>query len=179
MALTKVVVFDENLYRPTGQVGKWMTKLTTRFGMEARIAAPKRSGRLVSGIETGVNQVGVRQLQGTISSTAPHTRYVIHGTGFPVKGRAGRIYSRRGFARAQQGFTVRRQFFDNNPRDRNTARGKPLPGTFLAVGKQSLYPPIRRMTVVSGQEPNNFLALAWRRTARDHKVLRGLNMPTI
>lgn len=170
--VTAVMIYDQSLYRPSGLVGRWMTKLTTRLVLETKRAAPKRSGRLANSVEGDTHLITPKIIDGHVSASAPYLGYVLHGT-------TGPIMSRRGWARAKMGLSPRKQFFDIKKRDRNTPRGKPLPGTRLAVGKQGLYPPIIRVTEVEGQSANNFFALAWRRAAQDHRVLRGVTPPAL
>lgn len=178
-ALVSTVLFTDRLFRaPASMVPRYVRGITLRFSREAKRLAPVRSGELRKSIRAGTPRNMTRKIVvGTIAVSAPHTMYVLRGTGWPVRGHSGRIYSRRGFARAQRGLSPRKQFFDVKGRDRTTPRGKPLPGTILKVGKQRLYPPITEVTSVRGQEPNNFLERAWRATAADHKVIRGIRFP--
>lgn len=171
-------MFDAAIYRPNALVGKWMGIMTAAFVGHAIRYAPARRGTLKAGIHGFSRQVGPKQVEGLIASDAKHTMYVLRGTGFPVKGRAGRIYTTRGFSRLGRGLPMTKKFFDVRKKgDRATKPGGLLPGTLLHVGKQSLYPPITKVTVVSGQEPNNFLERAWRATARNHRSIRGVTFP--
>lgn len=174
-----IIITDSKIYRkPTGMVAVWMEKMSIRFGNEARKYAPMRSGQLKAGIHSSTHQVGPKQIELVVESTAPHTMYVLRGTGFPVRGRAGRIYSTRGFARVIRGQPLTKRFFDiRSKADRKTKRGSLLPGTTLAVGKQHLYPPVTVVPSVSGQEPNDFMERAWRATARYHRSIRGIPFP--
>lgn len=184
-SLSTVVVFDELLYRPGGQVHRWMTLLTGHFETHAKHEAPVRSGELRAGIHSHAEPVGVRQMRGTIASEAEHTMFVLRGTGHPVKGRGGNIYARRvwaaggdesaaytelwGYRDPQTGVFSRRRI-PGVRRERHIVRKR---GFFMAFGPDE-YGPKVISPVVAGQEPNNFLFKAWRLTARTHPSIRGL-----
>lgn len=155
----KVVVFDERLYHAHGEVYDWCHKITTAFTAFAVHYAPVRSGRLVAGIHGHVRQIGPRQVQGTIESTAPHTFYVLRGTKGPIMtdqafanpgGATKVVHGPDGFER-----TVR------------------VPGYWMPIPAWGGYRK-RYAVSVSGQRPNNFLLKAWRATARNHKAIRGV-----
>jgi hypothetical protein len=183
--LGAVVVFDELLYKPGGQVHRWMTLLCHHFEEHAKVAAPERSGELRAGIRSHAEPVGAHQMRGTIESNAPHSLYVLRGTGHPVRGRAGSIYSRRVWA---NGGDPEAAYLERwGYRDPNTGKvsNKRIPGVrrelhrvrkkgfFMRFGPDE-YGPKVITPVVSGQEPNNFLFTAWRATARTHPSIRGL-----
>jgi len=185
-SITSVVIFDENLYRPTGLVGKWMTKVTTRFVAEAMAAAPVDTGELVAGISGDTNRLGPRQIQGTISSSAPHTMWVIRGTGFPVKGSEGRIYTTKGFVTRDKadayvslwGHTPRGGKFTRYGRGDKTGPGRRMKTQVRKKGYWLRLPfpsrsggPVFAFSV-AGQEPNNFLFEAWKRTGYTHSAIR-------
>lgn len=193
--LTEVVIFDEHLYRPTGLVGFWMNKVTTRFGVEARAHAPVDTGELVAGISTASRQIGVRLVQGTITSNAPHTMWVIRGTGFPVKGHEGRIYTTKGFVTRDimdayvslWGVQRRGEKFTRKGRGDRSGPGRRQQHLVRKKGYWLRLPfpsrgggPIMTFSV-RGQEPNNFLYAAWRATARTHSAIgrRGAAFPEL
>jgi hypothetical protein len=184
-ALETVVVFDEVLYKPGGQVNRWMTLLCHHFEGHAIHSAPYRTGDLRAGIHSHAEPVGVRQMLGTIASESEHTMYVLRGTGHPVKGRGGSIYARRVWAKGgdpESAYTEIWAYLDPKtgklsrkkiPGVRRTRERVRKKGHFMAFGPDSHGP--RVITpVVSGQEPNNFLFTAWRLTARTHPSIRGL-----
>lgn len=138
-AIEALIMFDQVLYRPGALVHRWMTQMVGRFTAHAIAAAPMRSGELKAGIEGDTNRVGPKQMEGLISSHAPHTTYVIHGTTGPIRSDSG---------------------------------GR------LAVGR-NLWPPVTPRYEVQGQTANNFMFVAWRRTARQHSVLRGIRFPGV
>lgn len=185
--IDRVVIFDEHLYRPTGMVGKWMTKITTRFTAEAVKAAPKDTGYLAAGISGDVNQIGPKLVQGLISSDAPYTMFVIRGTGFPVKGHEGRIYTTKGFrTRNIEDAYVQLWGVSNRATGKFSRKGRG-DGTFAGRRKQHF---VRKkgywlrlpftsrsgkpllLFSVRGQEPNNFLYRAWRITGHTHSAIR-------
>lgn len=184
--LDRVVIFDEHLYRPTGMVGFWMNKVTTRFVAEAITAAPKDTGYLAAGISGDVNQIGPKQVQGVISSDAPYTMFVIRGTGFPVKGHEGRIYTTKGFrtrniddayvslwgVRNRAGKFSRKGRGDGSYQGRRKQhmirkKGYWLRLPFMSRGGKPLL-----LFSVRGQEPNNFLFEAWKITGYNHSAIR-------
>jgi hypothetical protein len=52
------------------------------------------------------------------------------------------------------------------------------PGKRMAVGR-NLWPPVTPRHEVSGQAANNFMFHAWRRTAWNHRSIRGIRMPDV
>lgn len=185
--LGAVTVFDELLYRPGGMVHRWMTLMTTRFEGHAKRAAPERTGTLRAGITANAIPVGPKQMRGTIASNAPYSLYVLRGTGFPERGRGGRIYSKKGWAAGgdeeaayetlwgsidphTKKFTRRR--IKGVKREQIRVRKK---GYWLAFGPDEHGPKVIAFSV-AGQEPNNFLVEAWIRTSRQHSCLRGLGI---
>lgn len=161
---TKVVIFDQHLYRPTGLVGKWMTLVTGHFVEHAKHYAPERTGELREGISGGTQQVGERQVEGHISSSAPHTMYVLKGTTGPIMSNTrwasggapatGVEWRGKGSARKQVRFR-KKGFWLKLPEDE--------------WGDGGFY------SEVSGQEANNFLLKAWAATARNHRAIRGVS----
>lgn len=141
--VTRVVVFDQSLYRATGDVGKWCRLITRHFTQHAIEKAPERSGQLRAGISGDSHQIGPRQVQGVIESSAPHTMFVLRGTSSPI--------------------------MTNAHWDNPSGRGK---GHWLRVGAGNGYNEFYALSV-SGQQANNFLEKAWRETARNHRAIRG------
>jgi len=184
-SLSAVVMFDERLYRPTHLVHHWMTKVTMRFESEAVIAAPKDTGFLAAGISGSVKQLGPRMLNGTISSEAPYTMYVIRGTGFPVKGHEGRIYTTKGFYTRNiddafvelWGTVSKAGKFNRKGKGDGTYSGRRKKvqvrkkGYWLHLPFGTAGKPMLKFSV-RGQEPNNFLFTAWNRTAYTHSAIR-------
>jgi hypothetical protein len=186
-SFSNVVIFDELLYRPTHLVHHWMTKVTMRFEAEAINAAPVDTGVLVAGISGSVKTLGPRLLQGTISSEAPYTMYVIRGTGFPVKGHEGRIYTTKGFitrnpddayvmlwgtqSRANGGKFNRKGRGDGTYAGRRRQIQVRKRGYWLKLPFGTAQKPMLKFSV-RGQEPNNFLFTAWNRTAYTHSAIR-------
>lgn len=187
-SLGAVVVFDELLYKPGGQVHRWMTLLCHHFEEHAKHQAPVREGTLREGIHSHAEPFGARQMRGTIASEAPHTMYVLRGTGYPGKGRAGRIYNKKAWAAgaATEGDEIAyvdvwgyydpvakkfsRRKIRGVRRQLHRVRRK---GYWLAFGPDEWGPRVITFSV-AGQEPNNFLFDAWRLTARTHPSIRGL-----
>jgi hypothetical protein len=173
-ALVTTVIFDRDLYKPGHLVHRWVTLVTERFVGHAIDLAPKRTGELAAGIRGATNQVGPRQVEGLISSSAPHTMYVLRGT-------TGPIMSRRAFANPEGAFSQLWGSID--PRTgkftrrrvkgaERTIHSVPNKGYFLYVPSSEYGPGGPRLSV-HGQEANNFLLAAWRRTAINHKAIRG------
>lgn len=51
-------------------------------------------------------------------------------------------------------------------------------GRRMAVGRNP-WPPVTPRWSVDGQRPNNFMFVAWRRTAWNHRSIRGMRMPEL
>jgi hypothetical protein len=173
--LVAVVIFDEVLFKPGGQVHRWMTLVCRHFEEHAQRFAPVRSGELREGIHSEAHPFGLRQMQGTIASEAPHTMYVLKGTTGPIMAtkmwnNPGGAYSKLWGSWPKGGKFTRKRVAGEERRQYSV----PNKGYWLAVGKQRLYPPTLIRGSVSGQEANNFLFDAWRATARTHPSLRGL-----
>lgn len=193
-ALTEVVIFDEHLYRPTGMVGFWMNKVTTRFVAEAVKAAPKDTGYLAAGIDGDVKQIAPRMVQGLISSSAPYTMFVIRGTGFPVKGHEGRIYTTKGFGTrniedayvmlwgtmSKAGKFNRKGKGDGTYSGRRKQHQVRKKGYWLKLPFGTAQKPMLKFSV-RGQEPNNFLFEAWKITGYNHSAIRrhGASFPDL
>jgi hypothetical protein len=152
--LGAVVIFDETLYRPGHLVNRWMNLLCVHFEEHAKALAPKRTGDLAAQITSEAHQAGPKQMSGTIASNAPYTMYVLRGT-------TGPIYTTLGYA---SGGNIEAAF--------DPVTGKRLSGHWLHVAPGSGFPGFITHSV-HGQAANNFLVKAWRRTARNHKSLRG------
>lgn len=88
--VVRVVVFDEVLYPKGGLVGDWMAGMTNQFTNFARIAAPFRTGHLKASIKGASHQIGLRQVEGTISASASYATFVHDGTHGPIVSRSGK-----------------------------------------------------------------------------------------
>lgn len=175
--LVAVVVFDELLFKPGGQVHRWMTLLCTHFQAHAIAEAPKRSGELKAGIASHAEPFGVKQMRGTIESNAPHSLYVLKGTTGPIVSRKMRDNPEGAYVTLWGSIDPKTKKFTRR-RIKGVQR-KPYQvrqqGYWLAVGKERLYPPITPRGSVAGQDANNFLFRAWRLTARTHPSIRGIS----
>ena len=181
--LETVVIFDEVLFKPGGQVHRWMTLLTTHFQEHAVAAAPDRSGELRAGIRATARPAGFKQMEGTIASLAPYSLYVLRGTGTP--GAGGTIYSKKVWkAEGDTSVAYITLWGYEDPVTKKFSRRK-IPGVrreqhtigrkgyWMAFGPDEYGPRVIAHSV-RGQEANNFLFEAWRATARTHPSLRGL-----
>lgn len=178
--LVKTVVFDQSIYRRYGMAHRWLTSMTNEFTAFAEGYAPVRSGELVEGIHGDTEQVGERQIEGTIASEANHTMFVIAGTTGPIM--ADKLWAAGGDPQAAYALL----WGSIDPATGKFTR-RNIPGamrTVFSVGRKGYWMGVRptphsyyakktpRM-FVAGQEPNNFLAKAWRATARNHSSIRG------
>lgn len=171
--LVKTVVFDQDLYKPGHMVNKWMHLVTQRFTSHAKDIAPHRSGELRAGISGSARQVGVRQVEGVIASRANHTMFVLRGTTGPIR-------STRGFAnpegrQSELWGSVNKagKFTTRNIKGAERKQYKiKNPGYWLRVRAGNGYGEHIAFEV-NGQHANNFLLAAWRRTANNHKAIRG------
>lgn len=166
-AKTRLVLFTDQLYRPGGMVFGWVRKITNRYAREARAAAPVRSGALKASIRGGApRNPFAKTVQGTISVGTDHWLYVVKGTHGPIMSDAawasgGPKYMMVPYMRSNGKISL---------------RPTPMPGHMMAVGRNP-WPPVSPMGKVKGQAANNFLETAWRRTARDHRAIRGVPFP--
>lgn len=153
--VSRVVVVDEGLYVGRGLVNRWFKTIGVSLYANILEAAPERSGELKAGIVQDYGRAGLRILNTTVASTAPHTKYVIGGT---AGNGLGYIYTKRGFANiATVGRMLNGEFVKDPPvglwLHLSDARG----GRYLRV---------------RGQRKNNFLAKGYDATARRHRSLR-------
>lgn len=172
--LVKTVIFDQDLYKSGHMVNRWLGLMTSRFAEHARHYAPERTGRLREGISGEHRQVGERQVEGTIESTAPYTMYVLRGT-------TGPIMTRKAFANPG-GATVTlwgsidpatKKFTRRNIKGaRRVQREVRVKGYYLKIPAYGDYEKFFALSV-DGQEAQNFLVEAWRATARNHRSIRG------
>jgi hypothetical protein len=174
MAVTyikSVRIVDDSMYHGKGVVFVWVGRVTRRFARDARRFAPRRSGRLKAGIRAGTPRNPLRKsVQGTISSNAPHTMYVLRGTRGPIMSDA--LWALGGPSNPAAFRTVSYVDRRGNPRTRQMFR----PGMLMAVGRNP-WPPTNPMAIVHGQAANNFMRKAWASTAAAHPALRGAPFP--
>lgn len=171
--ISRVVIVDDGMYQGRGIVINWVRRVTNSFARSARELAPMRSGRLRAGIHQGTPRNPLRKVvQGTISSHAPHTMYVLRGTTGPIMSDA--LWALGGVVphRAEQPRVMRRPGRGGKP---HLVRTSP-PGLKMAVGR-NLYPPETPMFVVRGQAANNFMLKAWVVTGTKHSAIAGVSFP--
>lgn len=160
--LSRVVVFDERMYAPGHTVHKWVAGVTRRFTLEAIRAAPVRTGRLAGSISGDTDRTGERSVDGVISASAPYVGFVLTGTSSPIMARAAWMAGGSLEAAYMEGVIT-------DPVTGATKIGKVgRPGFWMHLKPAG---PIRH--AVAGQAANNFLFTAWRRTAADHRAIRG------
>jgi|GEM_PF-2709613 len=175
---SRVVVIDRHLYRPGGQVHRWVTLASTHLSMYAKAECPVRSGELRRSIRSTTRQVGDRQCEGTLAVTANHTMFVLMGT-------TGPIMTTKRFANPEGAYVTlwgsinpvtkkfTRKHIKGAKRREYEVRVK---GYHLRVRAGNGYNEHLAETV-NGQAANNFLLRAWRKTARRHRPLSG-GMPS-
>lgn len=152
----ELVVLDEGMYVGNGVVHRWVIRVGNRLYQNTVIAAPERTGELKSMIDLDFEQgPTLRVLSATVSSNAPHTKYVIHGT---AEQGAGYIYSDG--AAANLGL-VERMLAGERVEEDTT-------GLWLGMHNERPGKPQLR---VHGQRANNFLAEGYNKTARTHRSL--------
>lgn len=163
--LTGIVVHDEKLFLPGGDIYEWGREVTAQIGEFTRLEAPvnKRQvkssanamwpvGSLRAGIDSDMLKVSLRRMTISLSSRAPYTDYVRYGT--------SRIFSRS--ARIPKGEPGAGQFAE---------LGWETGGMYIpaGMGHKAL---IRQS--VSGQAANDFIQRGFDRTAALHSSLRGM-----
>jgi hypothetical protein len=179
-SISTVVLYTQVLYRGNGDVYQWMRDVVRHFDQNVReeVAKISRSGELMSGIGSSAHG-GFHECTGEIESTANHTLFVMHGTGYPGKGDAGQIYSilawrsGRDIKRAhvtRWGVRSASGKMVNKGPGRREPYQQRLKGHWLRIPadeggeKHILYS-------VAGQEPNNFMVKAWNKTGRRHRAI--------
>lgn len=165
--LESIVIFDSKMYVGNGTVRRWMDGLTLKFGVNARRYAPIQTGELRAGIDTEVRLTAPKFLEGRISSTAPYSLYVIRGTSGPIM--SNRLWNAH---RAKPDVPLHLLAYN---RSKKTGRGGPKRGMVMTfIGKTGVVHALE----VRGQASNNFLLEAWNATARTHRSIRPVSIPT-
>ena len=156
MSDVHLLVTDESLYVGSGAVHRWLLGVGNRMYQNVVHAAPERTGELKMGIGLDFEQgPSLRILSAVVSSSAPHTKYVIGGT---AGNGAGYIYTTRGYAN-QGAITA---YIESGGRTAKPGEGMWMQlkdvrgGIFLRV---------------HGQRANNFLRAGYDATARTHRAL--------
>lgn len=155
---THVIVVDDGLYVGNGLVARWLRGIGHQLYASVIARAPERTGQLRAGIRLDHQREGRRIISATVESTAPHTKYVIHGT---AANGLGYIYTTRGRANLP---TV----------------GRMLSGEFVVDPPTGLWLILSdarggRYLRVHGQRANNFLAKGYNDTARTHRSLKPIS----
>jgi hypothetical protein len=162
--LTRVVIADGGLFRGSGSVNVWMRKVTNEFGVNAVAAAPERTGELKAGIRTTVHHPAPKFVEGAVFSDAKHSLYVIKGT-------TGPIMSNRAWRQQNTTPGGYITLWKGTGRDRKQVRQR-VKGWMPMTTDNPKRAVANWMWAVSGQDSNNFLATAYRRTARKHRALK-------
>lgn len=163
--LSRVVIVDDGMYHGRGIVIRWVQRVTRRFGRDARRFAPVRTGRLKAGIRVGTPRNPLRKVvQGTISSHAPHTMYVLKGTQTPIM--TDKLWAAGGIKHIEVETRVINGKLHNVP----------VKGQMLAVGRNP-WPPVTPKTWVRGQRANNFLERAWVSTGFAYPDIARIRFP--
>jgi len=186
--VTKLVMFDERMYHGNGIVKNWADKITHTIEAGAIERCPVRSGEMKASISGSAITTGPRQINCTISVGTDHATYVLLGTGFPGKGAAGRIYSRKRWAMGGPGVSAYEELWKdassrwnptrNTPRPTRAKSSVPKKGFFMHLPAEHGFKG-GWYSEVAGQDPNNFLARAAKAASRNHKALRGFAFPDI
>lgn len=172
MELSGLVIYDSVLFQVGHHVSRWANSVERGFVMNAREAAPMRSGELRAGIHGESFRSGPKHWEVHIHSDAEHTMYVLRGTTGPI------MSTRMWGFRTRTGLMFPR----GGSVGRGSERNMGLPnipflkerGYLLNVRAGNGFPQ-RYMVKVRGQRPNNFFAPAADATARRHPSLRGFN----
>lgn len=181
--MAAVVITDihsENLYKTGHMANRWFRRLMDHLEEGVTARAPVRSGELKYGIGTYVHRVGEFTLDGELHSSSHHTTYVLRGTGFPIKGREGGIWSRKGFDTGRDienayvwlwGVVdpITKQFSRTGKGRRRQYRIRQR-GYWMKFGPDEWGPKVIAFEV-SGQDANNFLLKGWRDAAHFHRAM--------
>lgn len=183
--LVKTVVFSSRLYSKGHTVDRWFRKLVTDFELHAIESAPMRTGDLKDSISADVVRAGRTALSGRIGSGSDHAMYVLRGTTGPIMSR--RLWAAGGNPEAA--FVELFGAIDPVTGKFTTRQVKGVKRTKHRIGRKGYFMGVRPVPhstytkttarlFVAGQDPQNFLLDAWRKTARTHRVLRGATIPT-
>jgi len=164
-----VVTYASVMFNTGGNVRRWADSTQRGFTRNAKRFAPVRSGELRAGITGQVSRVGPKQLDAVISSTAPHTLFVLGGTTGPIYANRYWRFTQRTGLRVPRGGLVDPSMPYTSRWNFDWLREK---GYMLKVREGNGYPQ-RYSLRVSGQEPNNFFGKAAEATAVRHPSLRG------
>lgn len=187
--LAGVFVFTEELFWGLGSANVWMVKTTAQLHAAMREHAPVRTGELRASINSEVRHIGSHVMEARVGPTVPHGLYVLRGTGYPVKGSAGEIFTRRGFANREDpdnGWVLLWGVSDraSGKFTRYSSRkrfGRSKSGRVLGKREQHwvrrkgywlhLKPDGPYKVSVRGQRPNNFILAAYTQTRMRHRAL--------
>ena len=177
----RVDTFTQGMFRGHGDVKVWMDRITKTFERHALHYAPERSGELRAGISSYSYTSGAHEVRAAIVSSAPHTMYVLRGTGYPGKGKAGYIYTTKGFVTRNQddayvtlwGIDRGDGTFSRRGKGRREQHQVRKKGYWLKLpaDEEAGYKAGFRFRV-HGQSANNFLLKAWKATASNHTAIR-------
>lgn len=167
-AVTAIVVHDEKLFAPTGDIGRWAAGVSREFERNVQWATPistrtkskwsmaahpdEPAGALHAGISGSLTRTSIRQFRMDVSSSASYSTHVLFGT--------RRIYAKSA----------------------RVPKGEPGAGQFRDVGfgeASGMYVPLRMgkgvmKQSVAGQRANNFFQTGFEMTAASHSSLRSM-----
>lgn len=156
--VVKVTVNSGALFRGKGDVKRWMGGIQREMTGHSKRFAPVRSGALRAGVRGTVATTGPRRVQGSTWSYAPHTRYVVYGTGSPIKSNIGWAH---GTGQGKSWIFV-------------TGRYGPMPRGvkfhYMKLRPGNGFPTLYR-DQVKGQRSNNFFFRAYVATRLNHRSL--------
>jgi len=172
MPWSNIVIYSSVLFEVGHNIRRWADSVERGFVLNAKQAAPARTGELRAGIWGEVHKVGTKNLETVIHSDAPHTMYVLRGTTGPImSNRMWRFHNNPAYANVPGGI----------PRGgRRTHNGLMVGvdmdwmhkhGYALRLRPGNGFPELFKLSV-HGQEANDFMAAAMEATARRHSSLR-------
>jgi hypothetical protein len=156
--VVKVDVDSSPLFRGNGDVKQWMSTVQRTMTEGSKRFAPRRSGALVAGIRGTVATTGRRRVQGSTWSYAPHTRFVVYGTGSPILSNVGWSH---GIGEGKSWILVPGKY---GPMPRG------VKFHYLKLSAGGGYPTLYR-DHVRGQKSNNFFFRAYVVTRARHRSL--------
>lgn len=182
---TSIVITDEKLFVGNGDINKWAHRVERRMHVNMVEAAPMREGELRASIHSSVTHITSHRIEIEVGADAHYAGFVLRGTGFPGKGKAGWIYSRKAYDTGMNEEDARVPLWGRRGAGgRFTRLGRGQRQRML-VRRKGFYMKLRPdgpiKWRVHGQKPNNFLYAAYQKTKRTHRELPtappGIRMP--
>lgn len=167
--LTTVHVNSADLYKTGHMAHRWFGTLSRRLSTFTKARAPKRSGRLRSGIHTKMSSVpSTRTIAIDWRSEVLYTTFVLRGTTGPIM--TDKTFAVTGGTGEFPNHGIGTLWLYVPGKWEGTLIPEAQPGYWMHFGGYG-WPYVFR-TAVNGQRANNFLMRGWNDTAHFHRAMR-------